>query len=306
MEEILAKKKKGNPNFGRPKQLEDTKKGDIPTEFDHNKMYQFELVNTFELYKPVDDKTNKKVDNLYPPSYILANTGRAYDPETKRQRKFRFIATEESIWADEQTDFTPSEEAQILSLGENLLEFVNGKMYVSGKEENRIKALLIQDACENNTNKLKDKPAEFRLINPETAIIKSLEGLDVEFEAIKAAGEAGLEEMKEYAYALGINISQSDEGIKRDFYMAAKSNPAFFVKNFVNPLNSYKYLLFRALQDNRVSPNLIQNQLVWVETKKPICEIDSNRDVVEQVANKAMVGDSAVVAMYAELKRTSE
>jgi len=302
MEDLLVPKKKGNPNFGRQKQVEAIVGNDIPTEFDHNKKYQFELVNTYELYKPTDEK-GRKVDSLYPPSYILANTGRAYDPNTKRQRKWRFLASEESIWADEQSDLSPTEEAQLLASPENNMEFVNGKMWVSGKEENKIKAMLIQDICENNTNKLKDKVAEFRLINPETAILKSLEGLDVEFEAIQAAGNASLEEMKEYAYALGINTQQSDAGIKRDFFMAAKANPAYFVKNYVNPTNRFKFALFTAMQENIVSPNIVENQLIWVESKMHICDVNTRGNVIDEVSAKAMAGDKNVIAMFDLLKK---
>lgn len=308
MEELMTPKKRvGNPNFGKKQEGSDElsgfQQGDIPASFDHKKNYEFELVNTYEIYKPVEEKTGKKIDNIYPPFYILPNVGRAYDDETKQQRKFRFLANEKSIWADEQSKYELKEEAELLALTENQLVFTNGKLFVSGKEENKIKAILIQDECENKVNKIKDRPSAYRLINPDTAIRQSLDGIEVEMEAINLASKATLEEMKEYAYCFGIAIEQSDEGIRRDFYMAAKSNAKFFLKNFNNPIKKYKYMLFKAIQGNIISPNIVANQLVWVETRKVICEVDSSKDVVSEVAGRGMAGERDIKIMFNELER---
>lgn len=292
-----VKKTIGNPNFGKPKSKELT--------IDHDKYYEFELIGTHELYKPTDEKGNK-VASVYPPYVMMPNSGTAYDEDKKKQRAWRFISTEKSIWTDEQSELKKEEEANVLSLGDNLLEFVNGKLMVSGKQENKIKALLIQDVCENKLNKLKPSQNQYRLNNPDEMLNATLNSLDLEYEAMKKAQEASKEDMMDFAYALGINIEQDAKVVRKDFLMRAKANPAFFLKHFNNQENKYKRLFYNAFQKNIISSTYGKNKLTWAESHELISDCKSDFNVVEELCRRMNNDDKAITQLYEQLSKMDE
>lgn len=289
-----VKKPLGNPNFGKPKNNE--------IKIDHNKNYEFELLGTYELYKPTDNETGRKVDTIYPPYVMMPNSGSAYDEVNKRTRSWRFINTEKSIWKDEQPELSKDEEAQVLALGDNLLEFVNGKLTVSGKQENKINALLIQDCCENKSVKLRPTQSLYRLNNPEEMLNASLNSLDLEYEAMKKAQEATQEDMLDYAYVLGVNIEQDLRTVRRDFLMKAKSNPAFFLKHFNSEANKYKRLFYNAFQKNIISSTYGKNKLTWFESHELISDCKSDFNVVEELCRRMENGDKVIIQLYEKLQ----
>lgn len=291
MEATIEKKKGGNPNF-RKKEVIDT-----------DKTYEYELIKTHLQYKPTDENGNKR-DNPYPPIYGLPNKGVAYCEETKRQRAWRYIRSEESIWIDKQRELTSEEEAYILSDMDNQLDFVKGKLRVEGIEKNKIAAIEVQDAFEGKVTQLKKgKPRTYRLLNPDTAVTKTLETLDEKYLSISKAREATIEEMYEVAHALGINLNQKDEFIKKDFYLAAETNPSYFLKQFVNPKNKYAYMFSTALQNGTLTSSRIHGQLLWAENDAFIMEVNSSGDVAMELATKAILGDEKVVKVYHQLAK---
>lgn len=290
-----TKKTVGNPNFAKKANASKT------LDIDHKKQYEFELIGTHELYKPTDEQ-GRKISSLYPPYVMMPNSGSAYDEETNAQRAWRFISTEKSIWKDQQPELKKDEEAQILSLGENLLEFVSGKLTVSGKQENKIKALLIQDCCENKLNKLKPTQNQYRLNNPDEMLTATLNSIDQEYEAMKKAQEASQEDMLDFAYALGINIEQDLRVVRKDFLMKAKANPEFFLKHFDNEANKYKRMFYNALQNNIISSTYGKNKLTWAASHELITDCKSDFNVVEELCRRMTNGDKAVVQLYEQLK----
>lgn len=297
METVLEEKKKtpGNPNF--------VKKTDSPMQIDHDKNYEFELISTYELYKPVDNESNRKVDNVYPPYVMIPNKGRAYDEERKTQRSWRYISTENSIWIDEQHSYSVEEEAEILSKNENYLEFVNGKISVRGRQENKVRALLVQDICANKKVKLGDAPPMYKLNNPDEMLAKSLASLDVEYKAMKSAQEAEEEDMMAYAYVLGINVDNDKKTIRRDFLMSAKANPTSFLKNFTASKNRYAFLFYKAFQKNIISSTYGKDKLTWFDTHELICDVKSDFNVVDELCSRALKEDKVVLKLYEQLKR---
>jgi len=298
--EVLIEKKKGNPNFG---------KKNVQVVSDLDKIYDFELIKTYEIYKPEvviitgrnSEKSVGKSDTLYPPTYAIPNSGLAWDEEEGRQRAWRFINTEESIWIDEQRDLTKEEEASLLSNTDNQLEFKKGKLMVRGIEKSKLAALMIQDMYEGKKKQLKQIPPVYRLLNPE-AILKSTQDiLDLAWEAESAARACSSKEMLEFASVLGISLEQSEAGIRKDFIVSAKSNPTYFVKHFVNPKNKYQYAFSEAVKNDLITVNKNSGKLIWSESKAEITSIAPNADVAQQLAERAVNKESEILALFEQL-----
>jgi hypothetical protein len=300
--QALIEKKKGNPNFGKkPTHVVD----------DLDKVFEFELIRTHALYKPEivvitgrnSEKSVGKSDSLYPPTFAIPNSGLAWDEEDNRQRAWRFINTEESIWIDEQRDLTKEEEASLLSNTDNQLEFKNGKLMVRGIEKSKLAALMIQDMYEAKKKQLKKIPPVYRLLNPE-AILKSTQAnLDLAWESESAARNASVKEMYEFASVLGISLEQSEAGVRKDFIVNAKANPAYFVKHFVNPKNKYQYAFAEAVKVGIVSVNKNSGKLIWSESKADITSIAPNADVASQLAERAVDKEQEILDLFEQVSK---
>jgi hypothetical protein len=298
--EALIEKKKGNPNFG---------KKSVQVVDDLDKIFDFELIRTYEIYKPEvviitgrnSEKSVGKSDTLYPPTFAIPNSGLAWDEENTRQRAWRFINTEESIWIDEQRDLTKEEEASLLSNTDNQLEFKKGKLMVRGIEKSKLAALMVQDMYEGKKKQLKQIPPVYRLLNPEAILKNTQDTLDLAWEAESAARSCSVKEMFEFASVLGISLEQSEAGTRKDFILAAKSNPAYFVKHFVNPKNKYQYAFSEAVKNGLISVNKDSAKLVWSESKAEITSIAPNADVAQQLAERAVNKESDILALFEQL-----
>lgn len=298
--EVLIEKKKGNPNFG---------KKPVQPVSDLDKIYDFELIRTYEIYKPEvviitgrnSEKSVGKSDTLYPPTFAIPNSGLAWDEEENRQRAWRFINTEESIWIDEQRDLTSEEEASLLSNTDNQLEFKKGKLMVRGIEKSKLAALMVQDMYEGKKKQLKQIPPVYRLLNPEAILKNTQDTLDLAWEAESAARSCSVKEMFEFASVLGISLEQSEAGVRKDFIVSAKSNPSYFVKHFVNPKNKYQYAFSQAVKNDLITVNKNSGKLIWSESKAEITSVAPNADVAQQLAERAVNKESEILALFEQL-----
>lgn len=303
MEQVIEKspKKIGNPNFAKKKS----------ETYDLDKVFEFELIKSYELYKPEtviitgkqSEKSAGKSDTIYPPTIAIPNIGLAFCEKTNKQRAWRFINTENSIWIDEQRDLSKEEEGALLALPENQLEFIDGMLRVQGVEKNKIDALMVQDLFEGKKRKLKQTPPLYKLLDQDAILKTAQDILDQEWEAQKAARECSNEDMYEFAHVLGINLNQSDEGIRKDFIVRAKLNPAYFLKHFVNPKNKYVYAFAQALKDNVLRVNKDSNRLLWAESGSYIADVNALGDVADELAKRAVANDEVVLSLYATLSK---
>lgn len=288
MEETQVKKK-GNPNFGK-------KQDDGLNDF--NKVYTFVLTKTYEKYKPVDGDSGMRTTNPYPPIYKLPSEGRTIDDATGKNRMWRCIRGFDSIWQDEQ------EGIDVVTLDDlEDLVFIDGRMIVKGFEKNKLAALFNQDSFQGKKYKKNDVPAAFRLVDEDLDINKALDSLESEYEALKIAKECSVDEMLPFAHVLGIDTGASENSIRRDFIMKAKSNPLYFVKYFVDPKNEIVYNVFKALNENIISASVIEGKLVWTESRKVIMDVPKGSDIKNDIAKLVMQGDATAVALVEQLKK---
>jgi hypothetical protein len=288
MEETQVKKK-GNPNF--------VKKQDDGLN-DFNKLYTFVLTKTYEKYKPVDGDSGVKTTNPYPPIYKLPSEGRTIDDATGKNRMWRCIKGFDSIWVDEQ------EGIEVVTLDDlEDLVFIDGRMRVKGFEKNKLAALFNQDSYEGKKYRKENIPSSFKLVDEELEVSKTLDILDVEYEALKIAKECSDEEMMPFAHTLNIDTNASINSIRKDFILRAKTNPKYFVKYFVDPKNEIIYNVSKSLTSGIISTSAIEGKLVWTESRKVIMDIPKGSNVSQDVAKLVMQGDATAVALVEQLKK---
>ncbi len=297
---------------GRPKMINTSSFGTTSAILsnDVEKTYEYELIHTYDKYKPVEKNSGKPYTDPYPRYYGLANKGFAINPKTKKIEEWRFITGQPSIWASEQESLktkTPREIAEMLGQQENQLGFIKGKLMVRGVETLKREALEAQDEFEGNTTPIKQKTKTFRLNNPDQLVAKGLSEVRAKGEAIQRAMECNSEEMVRAAFAMGINVDDvTDLGLKRielEFLKRAETTPEYFLKIVSDPTNDYKYIFDQSLKTGIIVSGRAENKLIWGENNNVIDGFDINPagDVTEQLTNLVIKKNAAAVKLYEAL-----
>lgn len=352
-----APKKRGNPNFRKPaglktipqetnqninfmeqtvekfpeerrfteKQLERDPKRKNPkaNHIEDDKVYEFELIDSYPGAKPIEKQSGKPITSPYPPMYSVPNEGTAYDESYDngdmkakgRARSWRLIDGQTSIWVDEQVSLENLEKQEIYNLlgqPENQLEFKEGKLLVRGIERNKIQALMVQDSFEGKKVQYRTKNRTYRLNNPDLDVSASLDQLDREFEAMKLAMEADDETILRVSYILGINIDdQSETGMRRirqHFITKAKPDPKtpksldLFVSTYNSPLTKLRYVFSQGLAKGIISANQQHNRLTWAATNTYILDVESNGNVPDLLTGMCVDDMPKAMALFEELQ----
>jgi len=296
-----AIKRQGNPNFQKstPEEIQ-------PSELD--KQYIFQLLKTHDKSKPRDKDTNELTTSPYQPFWAAVNSSVAWDGDYKpknsntkgARRQWRFLANYPTIWVDEQIDPEPTKED--LASPENDLIFRNGVLRVFGHEPMKLKALQLNNGFKDCVRPLKNVPKDFELLNQDKIDKAVLQHLDDAFDAETAARKAGLDEMYAVAYYFGIDLSKSDDAIRKEFINKARVNPTVFNREFINPKNRYKYTFLKAIADNYISGTAIVGKLQWVETNAPLFDLKTG-DYAEELASLTMGNYEKAVNLFNKLEK---
>lgn len=297
--EPVIKSRRGNPNFGKKKEEETN----VP---DLNKQYIFQLLRTHEKQKPVDSVTGELKGSPFQPYYAVVNSGMAWDPnftpkgasKPGAQRRWRYLSNFPTIWVDEQIDPEPSPED--LNSNTNDLIFRQGVLRVFGHETTKLQALQLNNTFDGCVRPLKNLPKEFTLLDQDKIDKEVLEALDDAFNAEKAAREATREEMYACSYYFGINLNQSDDGIRKEFIKIARDKPRVFNREFVNPKNKYKYVFLEGLAENIISGTIVEGTVYLVDSNTKVWDLKTG-DIAEELAQNVVAGDVKATNLYNKL-----
>lgn len=296
--EPVVLKRRGNPTF--------VKKTAEPVENKLTKQYIFQLLKTYEKQKPVDGKTGEIMGSPYQPWFGVVNSGMAWDenytPKGAKfpgaQRRWRYLANYPTIWVDEQIDPEPSKEDLASNL--NDLVFRQGVLRVYGHEEMKLKALMLNNAFKGCKRPLKNVPLEYELLDQDKIDKEVLEVLDNQFEAEKLAREATADEMYALSYFYGIDLSKSDDAIRKLFIQKARENPSLFNKQFANPKNKYKYIFTWGLAENIISGTIVPGCVYLTAPNTKVWDTNSE-DIAEELTAATFVGDEKAKKLYEQL-----
>lgn len=286
-------KKPGNPNFAKKAPM---------GKYDPKKRYHFQLISSYESAKPRDYETGEMMDNPYPPIFFITNSGVAVNPDTGDQENWRYLFGYASIWVKDQTKPEPTE--MNLSNPKNFIEFRNGHLFANGVNTALLDAIMIQDEYADVKFSLTNKPAVYRMVNPEKELRETRNLSDFKFEASKAAREASVEEMLPVAMHFGIDVDNPEENLERirtQFIFRAESDPEAFNRQFTNPKIKYKYNITMALRDGIISTNEVPGKMVLTDTKKIYFDVKEG-DVAEQFAQLVFARNNDAVKLYEQIQ----
>jgi len=295
-----------------------------PRILEEDKVYEFELIQSYTAGKPVDKKTGKALGHPYPPRSGWPNEGIAFDEDYKDEngkskpqaRQWRYIEGQPSIWVDEQDGLMGMDKDQInelLGQEENQIWFIDGKLRVRGIEKLKLQALMVQDYFEGKKRQYRVKNRTYRLNNPDAIIADQMSHIEAEYYAKKQAMECTIEQMVECAYVMGIDISdQTDEGIRRirlQFLQKATfdaKNPKqleWFTSIVNNPATHVTYVFGQGIAQGIISGNQQLGKLTWAKANQPIMDINSNTNIPDQLVAMYLDDDPKVFKLLDEVEK---
>ena len=227
----------------------------------------------YVIFKLVD--TNKK-GGVYIP-----NIDDVFNPETKKVERIRLLAGVESIWMKDQKELT----ADYIRQNARSLEFPRGTKIL------RIpiwdtQALEFARICRHNISNPNRKTGsrfEFFEYDPEKQQKAALENEMFEIEMALEAKQQPVDKMKKHANFLGIvafdeyGFPKSDEGIRREYILAAKRNPKRFKDTLGTKEVEVSFLVKRAISDSKIDIGSPNGDIRWSENGGVIGRCPSGR-----------------------------
>ena len=241
-----------------------------------------EIFKAFQTSGPIHEEYE-----LLRPSgvYYLLKAGpvSVYDGESDSVRSIRYIPSEQTIFAEEQTA-KPMKKPII---------FENGRLWVDRTKPNLKKFLNSHPGNEANGGNI------FRKID----LSKSAKvDLDTEFEVVDALSllrSQPLSDLLAVATAFGINTDRPSDEIKHDLLVFAKKNPKAFIGAFDNPAIDAKAKIKKAMSSGIISES--KGHMVWTDTNKHIIAIPTGKEAADVFTRYCMTEAGAPV--LAEIER---
>lgn len=258
---------------------------------------RFKLIQDFDLIKPRDASTGMIVDNPYPPTRIIASQGVAKDAKGE-YRQWRYIFGYKSVWTDEQIKPVPT--SNQLNSEKNDIIFKNGYLNVKKADVALIQALMLNDAFDGNEDAVNDVPKVFELIDDNASARRLRSLADISFEAESEARTCSYEQMLPIAQLYGIDTTDNEETIRTQFIFQAKQNPAKFLENVANPKFKIKFTVTEAIKKGLIS--VTDGKLVYMESGKPLFDINGDGDVAEQIAKMVILNNDIAVKLIEQLE----
>lgn len=244
----------------------------------------------------------KLVDNTKQGGVHIDGVDDAWNPETKKIERMRLLAGISSIWLKDQKEITPD----YVKANQRSLVFPRGARILRIPTDDN--ALEFAQRCKHNIGNPKRKTGskfEFYEYNPKKQQEEALklEMLEIEM-AIKASQVESLP-MRKHALFLGVipfddlGIPKTDEGIRREYIIAAKRNPKKFKDTLDSKEVEIAYLIKKAITDALIDLGGHSGQVMWSAGGR-ITNVPQGRNTQEYLIELAMNTTSAEGRQFLE------
>lgn len=199
----------------------------------------------------------------------LPNIDDVKHPDTGKVERMRLLTGVPSVWVKDQKDLTPD----YIKNNRRTIVFPRGQKVIKlrSMDEAAITYMRLTNSNIGSPSKIQGSRFEFYEYDPARA---EKEAADKEFFALGMAIEAkqaGLEDMKKHANFLGISLSndmgmaKGEDGIRREYVMYAKNNPAYFKQTLKTKQVEITYLVRTAISDSRIEVGREPGRIFWAK-----------------------------------------
>ena len=228
---------------------------------------------------PVDEKgavtypTGKKwyvfklVDSNKKGGVRLSNVDDVKNPKTGKVERIRLLSGVDSVWQKDQKDLPKDYEKQ------NWVElrfFRNQKMLrVSEDNHTALDYLRLTNSNIGNPFRVKGSRHEFYEYDSAAAETEAFVREEFELEMAILAKQADVPQMRKHAAFLGVRMindngePKSDDGVRREYVMAAKRNPDYFKKTLGTEEIELAWLVRKGLSESLIEVGREPGKIFW-------------------------------------------
>jgi hypothetical protein len=209
----------------------------------------------------------KLVDNTKQGGVHIHGIDDVVNPRTKAVERIRCLSGIESIWLKDQKDLTP----QYIKDNQRTFSFPRGAkiLRVPKSDKAGLEFLSLTRHNIGAPNRKTGSRFEFFEYNPAKQQEEALKKEMLEIEMAIEASKIEVEPMRKHANYLGIaafddfGIPKTDEGIRREYIVAAKRNPAKFKKTLNSKEVEVSYLIRKAIGENLIDLGGHGGSVTW-------------------------------------------
>lgn len=209
----------------------------------------------------------KLVDNTKEGGVHIHGVDDVINPKTGAVERIRCLSGINTIWMKEQKDLPPD----YVKNNQRTFSFFRGAKILRIPESDKT-GLEFLTLCNHNIGNAKRKTGsryEFFEYNPAKQQEEALKKEMLEIEMAIEASKVEVEPMRKHANYLGIGafdefgIPKTDEGIRREYILAAKRNPVKFKKSLGSKDVEVSYLIRKAISENLIDLGGHSGNVTW-------------------------------------------
>lgn len=238
----------------------------------------------------------------------LPNIDDVFNPETKKVERMRLISGVPSVWLKDQKDLSP----EYVRQNGREIKFLRGQRLIQVPEYDETLLTFLRLSSHNIGSKSKKmgSPYEFYEYDAAKEEQKAFEKEDFELEMAIMAKNAPVEDMKKHSLFLGIlpnneyGLPKGEDGIRREYIRAAKSNPAYFKETVGSKQMELNWLIVKAISENLIEINKEPGKIYWANGGGIICSVPSQTQPNKYLVDLAMTNSEDGKRFLEQLQKT--
>ncbi len=249
----------------------------------------------------------KLVDNTKQGGVYIPNIDDVWNPETKLVERVRLLSGVGSIWVKDQKELQP----EYIKQNGITLNFPRGQKILRIASHNTT-ALEFMRLCNSNIgNPKRVRTSRFEFFEYDTAAAEQEALLKDEFELDMAiqAKTAKVEQMRKHAAFLGIRMMtdlgepKTDDGVRREYVIAAKRNPKYFKDTFGSPEVEVSWLVKKAIGETLIEIGREPGKVYWANGGGMICAMPPQENAQLYLTQLAMTNSPEGVQFKEQLQK---
>lgn len=217
----------------------------------------------------------KLVDNTKKGGVYIPNIDDVWNPKTKQVERIRLLSGVPSIWQKDQKELTP----EYIKQNGISLQFHRGQkmMRIASHNTTALEFCRLSNSNIGNPKRVKSSRFEFFEYDFAAAESEAFERENFELEMALLAKQSKKEDMKKHASFLGIRLTndlgepKSEDGIRREYVISAKRNPAYFKQTMNTPQIEVAWLVKKALSESLIDISREPGKIYWSNGGGMIC-----------------------------------
>lgn len=234
----------------------------------------------------------KLVDNTKKGGVYIPNIDDVWNPKTKQVERIRLLSGVPSIWQKDQKDLTP----EYIKQNGISLQFHRGQkmMRIAAHNTTALEFCRLTNSNIGNPKRVKGSWFEFFEYDFAAAESEAFEKENFELEMALLAKGANVDDMKKHASFLGIRLvndlgePKSEDGIRREYVVSAKRNPAYFKQTLNTPQIEVSWLVKKAISETLIDINKEPGKIYWSNGGGMICVCPQSMSPQQYLVELAM------------------